>query len=78
MPTLQEICKNRKLKLQNRNGTQGLNERIAELKQLKGQERKEFAEKTIEYLRGLFEGNAMTAQDYNDWVWIINSHSEEK
>lgn len=54
MTTLQELCIKRKNQISNRNGTEALRNRIAQLKTLSGEERQRFAEKLKGYIEALF------------------------
>ena len=74
MTTLQELCIKRKNQISNRNGTEALRNRIAQLKTLSGDERLRFAEKLKGYIEALFEHQIITFQDAKDWEWIVESN----
>ena len=74
MTTLQELCIKRKNQLQNRNGTEALRNRIAQLKTLSGEERQRFAKKLKGYIEALFDNQLITFQDAKDWEWIVDSN----
>lgn len=74
MTTLQELCIKRKNQIANRNGTEALRNRIAQLKTLSGDERLRFAEKLKGYIEALFDNQLITFQDAKDWEWIVESN----
>lgn len=74
MTTLQELCIKRKNQIANRNGTEALRNRIAQLKTLSGDERLRFAEKMKGYIEALFDNQLITFQDAKDWEWIVDSN----
>ena len=74
MTTLQELCIKRKNQIANRNGTEALRNRIAQLKTLSGDERLRFAEKLKGYIEALFDNQLITFQDAKDWEWIVDSN----
>ncbi|HCT9561309.1 hypothetical protein [Acinetobacter baumannii] len=74
MTTLQELCIKRKNQITNRNGTEALRNRIAQLKTLSGEERQRFAEKLKGYIEALFDNQLITFQDAKDWEWIVDSN----
>ena len=74
MTTIQELCIKRKNQIANRNGTEALRNRIAQLKTLSGDERLRFAEKLKGYIEALFEHQIITFQDAKDLEWIVNSN----
>lgn len=74
MTTLQELYKKRKIQLENRNGTEGLRNRIDHLKTLSGQECHYFAEKLKGYIEALFDNQIITFQDAKDWERIVESN----
>lgn len=74
MTTLQELCIKRKNQIANRNGTEALRNRIAQLKTLSGEERQRFAEKLKGYIEALFDNQLITFQDAKDLEWIVDSN----
>lgn len=76
MTTLQELCIKRKNQIANRNGTEALRNRIAQLKTLSGDERLRFAEKLKGYIEALFDNQLITFQDAKDWEWIVDSNAK--
>lgn len=74
MTTLQELCIKRKNQIANRNGTEALRNRIAQLKTLSGDERLRFAEKLKGYIEALFDNQLITFQDAKDLEWIVDSN----
>ena len=73
MLTLQEICNKRKAQLENRNGTQAMQERIKQMVQLSGQNRMIAAIKLKGYIEALCDTQQLTTTDANDWLYIVET-----